>query len=91
MLCIAVRDFVSSVKKKQLVLFFKEIFSLPNIAAVITILPTFTLYYINNSVSGAESDAQIVQEAAGSVPFWLRLTKEPLYSTSSLLLRNLLY
>lgn len=69
MLCIAVRDFVSSVKKKQLVLFFKEIFSLPNIAAVITILPTFTLYYINNSVSGAESDAQIVQEAAGSVPF----------------------
>lgn len=74
MLCIALKDFAAAVREKQLPSFFREIFSYPNIAAVITILPTFALYYMNNSASGMESSAEVIQADAGAVPFLVPLT-----------------
>ncbi|MBR3149139.1 MAG: hypothetical protein IKF64_03135, partial [Eubacterium sp.] len=51
MLAFAVRDLVISVKKKQTAQFFKNVFTLQNIIAVITLGVVYLLYYSNNAVS----------------------------------------
>lgn len=55
MLAFAVRDFVIALKGKKIGAFFKNIFTVQNIAALVTLLPVFGLYYMNNAVSTDES------------------------------------
>ena len=65
MLCLALKDFASAVKGKTLNAFFREIITFPNIAALITLIPTFGLYYMNNTASANTGSG----ESSFFVPF----------------------
>ena len=51
MLAFAVRDLVISLKEKKLGAFFKNVFTPQNILALVTLVPVFGLYYMNNIAS----------------------------------------
>ena len=51
MLAFAVCDFVKSVKAKAVGKFFKNVFTVQNILAIVTLLPVFGAYYMNNAVT----------------------------------------
>lgn len=57
MLAFAVKDFVVSVKQKQVKQFFGRVFTVQNIIAVVTLLPVFGLYYLNNVYSTAAQNS----------------------------------
>ena len=73
MLAFAVRDFISSCREKKSAEFFKRIFTIQNIIAVLTLFPVFLLYYGNNAVttdeSGAGSGAVAANEGIGTFIF----------------------
>lgn len=51
LIALAIVRMVKCVKQKNVKDFFKKVFSVQNILAVVTILPVFALYYLNNSSS----------------------------------------
>ncbi len=55
MLAFAVKDFLVSIKSKQISGFFKNIITVQNIIALVTLVPVFGAYYMNNAVSTDES------------------------------------
>ncbi|MBQ8078159.1 MAG: hypothetical protein IJ235_07245, partial [Eubacterium sp.] len=63
MLAFAVRSFILAVRDKQISAFFKNIFTLQNIVALVTLLPVFGTYYLNNAAS-INTDGNSVSEAA---------------------------
>ncbi|MBQ9518065.1 MAG: hypothetical protein IJI47_04125 [Eubacterium sp.] len=51
MLAFAVRSLIIAAKGKQIAAFFKNIITVQNVIAVVTLVPVFGLYYMNNAVS----------------------------------------
>lgn len=57
MLAFAFRYFVSAIKNKKVVDFVKSVLSPQNILALISIVPIYMLYYMNNTASFGDSSA----------------------------------